>query len=158
MKKKGLIVIFLLAGVPAFASTILLSIDEIVDGAPAAPPPATEGVFDALYEAGNIAFDTEDGSRALGTNELLPLARAGGAQYLLKAVVAFTHDGSPAGPVVARAEFSFFTVGGAMLGSKVLTDDNRGREGQMDLKGLGFELGARIGAEVMAMMGSAESR
>jgi hypothetical protein len=152
------LVLLFLPCISAYPATILLSVMETVDGAPAAlPPPATEGIFDGLFEAGNIVFNTRDGTTP-SISELMEIASGGGAQFILKVSVSFTSalsGGSLAG-LKAEADIALLrTDGNELIGRKTLLDDNRGREGTVDLSKLGFELGVRIANEAQTMLSHA---
>jgi hypothetical protein len=149
------ILAFLFHAWPAGAETLLLAISETVDGSPSPPPPpATEGIFDGLFEAGHIVFDLGDGAKIPEANDLAAMARSGGAGYVVQAAVVFTlahRDGFT--DITATARINLFGAQKAeSLGSETLEDSNQGREKDVDLKKLGFELGTMIAARVNEML------
>lgn len=157
----ALAIALLLSGAPLHSETLLIAVTETVDGKPSPlPPPATEGIFDGLFESGNIVFNTEDGSAPLSSKELVRIAGSGGAKYVLVAAVTFQRTPLAGGltGIMASARFSLIAVErGATLGAGTLTDDNRGREKDMDLAKLGFELGEKIAKETVKLMVSRPS-
>jgi hypothetical protein len=146
----------LLPPAAAFPETLLLCVTETVDGNPSPPPlPASEGIWDGLFESGHIIFDTEEGKPPLPLSTLVELAVSGGARYILAARVAFVRTPRDAGPaeISARAGYSLYTAKtGGVVGEGTITDDNRGREKKVDLAKLGFELGNHIADKVSKLM------
>jgi hypothetical protein len=135
----------------AFPATLLLAVCETVDSEPGQlPPPATEGLFDALFEAGHIVFNTRDGAEIPPKAELLALAVSGGAGFVLEVSVEYTRTQRAEGFVTvdAAARFNLFAaLSGDLLASGVLSDSNRGSEKDVNLFALGFRLGERVASE-----------
>jgi hypothetical protein len=148
--------ILLLSCAPLFPATLLLAVFETVDSQPGQlPPPATEGLFDALFEAGHIVFNTKDGSEIPPKTELLSIAVSGGAGFVLEVNVEYTRTSRIEGPAIvdASARFSLFAAAsGDLLASGVLSDSNRGAESDVDLFALGFRLGGKVAAEASGGM------
>jgi hypothetical protein len=149
------------AGISLFSEAFLVAVTETVDGGPGTlPPPVTEGIFDGLFDSGHIAFNTRDGAALPSTAELLAIARAGGAGYVLEADIAYTRTpiagGSPR--VSATAAFTLIeTRQGSTADSGTLSADNRGREKVTDLKKLGFELGRSIVRDITSYLDTGKS-
>jgi hypothetical protein len=142
----GLILLF--PCIPAHPATLFLAVSESVDFLPGPlPPPATEGIFDALFEAGHIVFNTRDGSEIPPKTELVAIAVAGGAGFILEVRVEYTRTPRSEGvdTVDAVARYSLLAASsGNLLASGVVKDSNRGREKEIDLAALGFRLGGKV--------------
>jgi hypothetical protein len=140
----------------AFPETLLLCVTETVDGNPSPTPlPASEGIWDGLFERGHIIFNTEEGKPPLPLSTLVELAVSGGARYILTARVAFERTPRDAGPaeISARAGYSLYSAKtGGVVGEGTVTDDNKGREKKVDLANLGFELGNLIAEKASKLM------
>ena len=129
----------------------MIAVSETVDGVPNPKyPPAIEGIFEGLFEAGHIVFDLGKGKAVPPIDELADMARSGGAEYVLQAAIAFMIQPKAEGnEIEAVAEFSVIRAGNAKrLGDWTVTDTNKGREKDMDLLKLGFELGTLVAAKV----------
>jgi hypothetical protein len=142
----------------AFPATLLLAVYETIDSQPGQlPPPATEGLFDALFEAGHIVFNTRDGSQIPPKAELLTIAVSGGAGYVLEVSVEYTRTPQAEGLVTidAAARFSLFAaLTGDLLASGILSDSNRGDEKDVNLFSLGFRLGEKVASEAFEGIGA----
>jgi hypothetical protein len=139
------------------AETLLLAVSETIDGVPAPKsPPAIEGIFDGLFEAGHIVFDLGSGKAIPPMADLADIAVSGGAEYVLQAAVAFTIFPREGGnEVSATAQFSVIRAGSVTrVGAWTVSDTNKGREKDVDLSKLGFELGAMIAAKVNGILSS----
>ncbi len=150
--------LFIFACTPAFSSTLLLAVYETVDSQPGElPPPVTEGLFDALFEAGHIVFNTRDGSHIPPKAELLSIAASGGAGYVLEVSVEYTRTPQAKGSATidAAARFRLFAAdSGDLLASGILSDSNRGDEEDVNLFSLGFRLGERIASKAFEGVGA----
>ena len=136
---------------------MMLAVSETVDGVPNPKyPPAIEGIFDGLFEAGHIVFDLGTGRALPPIEDLADMARSGGAEYVLQAVIAFMIQPKEEGnEIEAVAEFSVIRAGNVKrLGGWTVSDTNKGREKDMDLLKLGFELGTLIAAKVNGIISS----
>jgi hypothetical protein len=142
-----------------FAETILVSVSETEGGAPLpAPQPVREGVLNGLFEAGHIVFDGPGGSGA-ALPELLEQAAAAGARFLLRAEVAFDRRTASDGPptIWARGSFTLTETGtGRSTRVSKVSGGNQGREKKVDLRALGFEIGASIAAAAAADLAGEE--
>ena len=140
----------------AAADTILLSTRESVDGRPCAQPwPLEEGLFAALFDAGQIVFAQDATDAALPAADLVRLARAGGADWILEAVVDF--QGEPV-PRRSRADRGpgpldpHPPAGGAQAGGGVVEATNEGRERTIGRTALGAEMGEAIARALEAVL------
>ncbi len=152
----ALIVLCLLAAAPAApAESLLLAVWETVDGAPAPkPPPAIEGIFEGLFDAGHIVFDT-GGGQPPSTGVLAEMARTGGAGYVLEARISFTTSTTADGAkeIEVTAQYTLLAAGSAArLGAGTVADSNKGRERDVDLSTLGAECGKTIASKVNALI------
>jgi hypothetical protein len=138
----------LLPLVSAHPATLFLAVSETVNTLPGPlPPPTTEGIFDALFEEGHIVFNTKDGSEIPPKNELLAIAKEGGAGFVLRVVVEYSRVPGKDGmdTIDASAAFSLLAASsGTLLASGVITDSNRGSEKELNLAALGFRLGGKV--------------
>jgi hypothetical protein len=136
------------ACLPAHPVTLFLAVAETVDSRPGPlPPPVTEGIFDAMFEAGHIVFNTPDGSEIPQKPELISIAVSGGAGYVLEVRVTYTRTPLSEGvySVDASASYNLFSArSGKLLAAGILTDTNRGSEKEVNLEGLGFRLGGKV--------------
>ena len=150
--------VLILSFTPAFPATLLLAVYETLDSQPGQlPPPATEGLFDALFEAGHIVFNTRDGSEIPPKAELLAIALSGGAGYVLEVSVEYTRTPQTEGFVTvdAAARFKLFAaLSGDLLASGILSDSNRGSERDVNLFSLGFRLGEKVAYEAFEGIGA----
>jgi hypothetical protein len=148
----------LLPSTHAYSSTLLLAVYETIDSQPGQlPPPVTEGLFDALFEAGHIVFNTRDGSEIPPKAELLSIAVSGGAGYVLEVRVEYTRTLQAEGLVTidAAARFKLFAaLTGDLLASGILSDSNRGDEKSVNLFSLGFRLGEKVASEAFEGIGA----
>lgn len=152
----ALAVLCLLAAAPAApAESLLLAVWETVDGAPAPkPPPAIEGIFEGLFDAGHIVFDTGSGTPS-STEDLAEMARRGGARYVLEARISFTTSTTADGAkeIEVSAQYTLIAAGSASrLGAGTVADSNKGRERDVDLSTLGSECGKMIASKVNALI------
>ena len=158
-RPRALIAIALLLALPlchAAADTILLSTRESVDGSPCARPwPLEEGLFSALFDAGHIVFAQDATDEALPAPDLVGLARAGGADWILEVVVDFQESRSRSDParIVARARWTLtLPDSGAPAGGGKMEATNEGRERTIDRTALGAELGEAIARALEAVL------
>jgi len=138
----------------AHAETILVWVTETLDGQPAPLPPATaEGIMDSLFESGNIVIGINAEKQPASLQALVTEAETGGAHYILRADVTFTRTTAAGGKttVSAAATYTLY-AGGSPAGQNSATDDNRGREKDMDLGKLAFELGTKIAADSLVIL------
>jgi hypothetical protein len=144
---------------PVSAETVLLATRETVGGSPCAPPlPLEEGLFAALFAAGHIAFGLDGAAGSWPTADLLPVARQGGAGWVLEADADFLENRIGEGPagLSARARWTLLRAGdGTSAGTGTLEAGNEGRERTVDLAGLAAELGALIVGSVQPILAPA---
>jgi hypothetical protein len=154
-----LLAVALAASLPAaaaFPDTLLLCVTETVDGSPSPlPRPASEGIWDGLFEKGHVVFDTAEGNPPPPLPTLVGLAVSGGAGYIVDARVAFVRTPREDGPeeISAKASYSLFTAKtGRPVGAGTVARDNKGREKEVNLAALGFELGNLVADKVSALL------
>jgi len=134
------------------AETIMLAVQETVDGNPGVPPlPTVEGVSDGLFDAGHIVFDAGKVAPTAKTAELAKLARDANAGWLLRVAVVYTQ--TKVDQDVFRVSCSAtFSLVNAESGATSFTDKvsatNSGRERSTDRGALGMELGKMISQKV----------
>lgn len=135
---------------PSFPATLLLAVSETVDSKPGEVPlPAVEGLFDGLFDAGHIVFNTKDGAEVPPKLELQYIAVTGGARFVLEVSVSYARTivAENTAAVDASARYTLFKAqSGIVVSSGELTDTNRGSEKDVDLFALGFRLGRKIAA------------
>jgi hypothetical protein len=152
-----LLCIALMGAASGWAESLLIAVSETIDGVPISNPlPAAEGIFDGLFEAGHIVFDVGSGKAIPPIDDLADMARSGGAEYVLEGDVSFiTKAGENGREITATAELSLVRAGNVTrLGTVTLTDTNKGREKDVDLPKLGFELGVMIAERVNGIIAS----
>lgn len=138
-----------LAPVRAAAHTLLVATREAADGEPCpAPLPLAEGLSAALFAAGHIAFGEDGPGPEIPVDQLLSVAREGGAAWLLLASADFTERAGPGNGAVrveARTRWSLWRAAdGRQAGTGTLAASNEGRERTVDSAALGAELGAAV--------------
>jgi hypothetical protein len=148
-------------GTAAFGDSYLLAVEESMNGRPSPlPMPIKEGLFDSLFEAGHVVFDTKDGDAVPPFQDLILMARDGGARLVLH-VNAASRDS--AGPekrrtIASTVAFELYeSKTGRILGRGSISAGNEGREAECDGRQLGMEVGRKIikDAGVLALVGKA---
>jgi len=134
------------------AETIMLAVQETVDGNPGAPPlPTVEGVSGGLFDAGHIVFDAGKVSPSAKTAELARLARDADAGWVLRVAASYTQTKLDQGAIRVACSATFSLVN-AQSGETSFTDKvsatNAGREKSTDREALGMELGKMISQKV----------
>jgi hypothetical protein len=140
------------------AETIMIAVQESVDGAPSQPPlPTLEGVSGALFDAGHIVFDAGKLAPSVKTAELARIARDANAGWLLRVNVVYTQTKVDKDSVRVACSATFSLVN-AENGTTSLSDKvsatNAGRERNMDRAALGMELGKLISQKVVRALPS----
>lgn len=142
-------------GAAVFGDSYLLAVEESMNGRPSPLPlPVKEGVYDSLFEAGHVVFDTKDGAAVPPFQDLILLARDGGARLVLRVNVVSQET---AGPESRRTVNSVVTYElyesrtGRFLGNGRITDSNAGREVECSGRSLGMEIGRQITKEAGAL-------
>jgi len=161
MKPTALLFLPLLVLLAALApaETVMLLVDERLDGEPAARPLASlEGLMAGMFEAGFVTFDPgpyqpEADWERQQFAEPLELARDGAAHYLATVrVESRTLEGGEAHPPAvyrALAAFCLWQTGsGQLLGRGELALDNQEREREVTYQALLFETGERVAREL----------
>ena len=140
------------------AETIMIAVQETVDGTAGEPPlPTVEGVSKALYEVGHIVFDAGSVAWTARADELAKIARDGQAEWLLRITVSYiqTKLDQKVARVTCSATYSLISLetGGSVLTDR-LTISNTGREKTTDRMALGVELGELISKKVVERLPS----
>ncbi len=158
--KAGVLILFL-AGVAGCArlsgETILVATNEAVNGAPLpSPPPVMEGILSALFDAGHIVFGAPV-DPPVPEPRLLEEAAASGVQFILRVEAAFDQSADRVPIVTCRGSFTLTEAGtGRTAGAGDVDGTNRGKEKQVDLRALGFEIGAAVAAMAARELAEAE--
>jgi hypothetical protein len=147
-----LVLAALAAAVPVTAQTILLTVQESVNGATISPPlPAREGVAGSLFDGGFIVIDLPQEAPTRGAAEMIGVARSAGADLLLDVRVQYSDH--PLGGGVARisgsAAFTLTDTASGVVrakGEEAVT--NAKREKDVDRVILGQEIGRIVVARV----------
>ena len=153
---KTLRVLFLLvsmtAALPATAQTILLAVGESANGAPVAPPlPAREGVAGSLFDSGFVVFDLPGGGVPRAPAEMIGVARAAGADFVLVVRVQYADSSLGAGALLISAGATFTltdAASGVVTAKGEASASNEKREKNVDREALGREIGAAVAARV----------
>lgn len=148
-------ILFLLvlgAASPLSGETILVAVQESLDGGPfPLPSPAREGILAGIFDRGHIIFDVPDSVPAPPSSELVKMAREGGAGLVLEAVVEFRESRLAGGAVRVDAS-ARYTVMDASTGrvrrTGAITSTNGGREKEVDRIALGMEVGEEVAAVI----------
>ena len=138
----------MLAALPVSAETILIALLETVDGSPSVPPlPARDGILQVFFDRGDIVFDVPDSAPIPSPEELLKLARAGGAAYALQIEVAFKQESIAQGGIRYIADAAYILTS---VESGIRLGEGRIRESGPQRKSLGLAIGRLIAEEVGA--------
>jgi hypothetical protein len=142
----------------AAAQTVLI-VDTERDGETllAGPLPVREGLADALYGLGLIVFDLPGDSTPATAAEVLRVARAAGADVVVKVDVSYQGTpGTTPRRVSARATWTATSAStGASVAGGSLDGTNADREKLVDRMQLGEELGGKIAAAVNTAVSTA---
>jgi hypothetical protein len=154
--------IALIGAAPLAAQTVLLVVQESVDGKPLPSPLAVkEGLGSGLFDAGYIVFEFPDSDRAPDQAVVTHTARSAGADLILSVSVAYTETAISASLVrrSGRATYALTSSANGTVRTKGTQDaSNKDREADVDRRALGEELGALIAkkiAEALAASGPA---
>jgi len=134
------------------AQTVLLVVRESVDGKPLPPPLAVkEGLGSGLFDAGYIVFEFPDSDKAPDQAVVTQTALSAGADLVLTVSVVYTETAASSRLVrrSARAAWALTNAENGAVRTKGMQDaSNKDREADIDRRGLGVELGARIATKV----------
>ena len=141
-----------------FAETILVYVEQYTNGeAVAEAVVAAEGILDGLFQSEHIVFDTGDTTvpdmdwATGGSRQLLSIAIEGGARIIVAARMDSTVTEEEGKPASIRTQVIYHvmdTLTFATLQTRVLRDDNTGREDEVDEASLIFGLGDTIALDV----------
>jgi hypothetical protein len=149
----------LIGAAPLAAETILLVVQERIDGKPLPPPlAAKEGLGSGLFDAGCIVLEFPDSDRAPDQAAVTHTARSAGADLILTVSVEYTETAISANLVgrSARAVYALTNAANGVLRMKGTQDaSNKDREADVDRRALGEELGALIAKKVAEALSAA---
>jgi hypothetical protein len=150
----------LIGAAPLAAQTVLLVVQESVDGKPLPPPlAAKEGLGSGLFDAGYIVFEFPDSDTAPDQSVVTQTARSAGADLILTVSVVYTETAISTRLVrrSARAAYALTNTENGAVRTKGTQDaSNMDREADIDRHALGEELGARVAKKVTdALMAAA---
>jgi hypothetical protein len=152
--------VFNVAGT-ARAETILLAATETADGRQLLPPlPVREALAASLFESGVIVFDIPESTPALGPEELLRAAKAGGAGLLLVLGAGYRETKLSSGLVRIAVAGSFALTDvdtGALISRGEADLDNRDNERDMNRGAMGEQMGRLLAGRIEALL-AARSR
>jgi hypothetical protein len=149
---------------PCAGESFLLVGEETVDGIRQPRPLASaEGIMSAVFEDGQIIFDTGALEVAVdwearGFSEPLALAVQGRADFVMAAVID-SHLIAAAEPpgFLSRARFYLLDAAGEFAASGELELSNLGREEELPYAALQYQLGTEIGRRLLILWRSRES-
>jgi hypothetical protein len=150
----------LVCAVPLAAQTVLLVVQESVDGKPIPPPlAAKEGLGSGLFDAGYIVFEFPDSDRAPDPAVVTQTARSAGADLILTVSVRYTETAINSRLVrrSAHAAYALTNAENGAVRTKGIQDaSNKDREADVDRRALGKEVGAGVANKVTgALKGAA---
>jgi hypothetical protein len=142
----------LISAAPLAAQTLLLVVRESVEGKPLPPPlPTKEGLGSGLFDAGYIVLEYPDSPTAPNQAELTRTARSGGADLILSVTVEYTETAISLNRVrrSGRATYALTHASNGAVRAKGKQDaSNRDREGEVDRRALGQEIGKLLAERV----------
>lgn len=149
----------LICAVPLAAQTVLLVVQERVDGKPLPPPLAVkEGLGSGLFDAGFIVFEFPDSDKAPDQAALTQTARSAGADLILRVTVQYT-EAAINTRLVRRSAHAAWALtnaeNGAVRTKGLLDASNKDREADVDRHALGEELGAGVAKKVAGSLAGA---
>lgn len=144
--------IALISAAPLAAQTILLVVQESIDGKPLPPPlAAKEGAGSGLFDAGYIVFEFPDSDKAPDKAVVIHTARSTGADLILSVSVEYTETPISTSLIrrSGRAAYALTNAANGAVRTKGMLDaSNKDREGDVDRRALGEELGTLIAKKV----------
>ena len=144
---------------PLAAQTVLLVVQESVEGKPLPPPlAAKEGLGSSLFDAGYIVFEFPDSDKAPDQSVVTQTALSAGANLILTVTVAYTETAISSRLVrrSARAAYALTNAENGALRTKGMQEaSNKDREADIDRRALGVELGARVAKKVTDVLTTA---
>ncbi len=146
--------------VPLAGQTVLLVVQESVDGKPLPPPlAAKEGLGSSLFDAGYIVFEFPDSDKAPDQAVVTQTARSAGADLILTVTVQYTETAINSRLLrrSAHASYALTNAENGAVRTKGMQDaSNKDREADVDRHALGEELGAGVAKKVAhALAGAA---
>jgi len=153
------ICVALICAVPLAAQTVLLVVQESIDGKPLPPPlAAKEGLGSSLFDAGYIVFEFPDSDTGLDRAAVTQTARSAGADLILIVTVQYTETAIDSRLVRRSAHAAYAltnTEDGAVRTKGMQDASNKDREADVDRRALGEELGAGVGKKVARALAGA---
>jgi hypothetical protein len=144
--------IVLIGAAPLGAQTVLLVVQESIDGKPLPPPlAAKEGLGSGLFDAGYIVFEFPDSDKAPDQAVVTHTARSAGADLVLRVSVEYSEKTIGANLVrrSGRAAYTLTNAANGAIRTKGTQDaSNKDREAEVDRHALGEELGSLIAKKV----------
>jgi hypothetical protein len=144
--------IALISTTPLAAQTILLVVQESLAGTPLPSPlAAKEGLGSGLFDAGYIVFEYPDSDKAPDQAVVMQTARSTGADLVLNVSIAYTETSISTRLVrcAGRATYALIGAANGEVRLKGLQDaSNKDREGEIDRRALGKELGTFLARKV----------
>jgi len=150
----------LICAAPLAAQTVLLVVQERVDGKPLPPPLAVkEGLGSGLFDAGFIVFEFPDSDKSPDQAAVTRTARSAGADLILTVTVQYTETAINSRLVrrAAHAAYALTNAENGAVRTKGIQDvSNKDREADVDRRALGEELGTGVAKKVAgALAGTA---
>ncbi|HYW81963.1 MAG TPA: hypothetical protein VFB30_01830 [Spirochaetia bacterium] len=149
----------LICAAPLAAQTVLLVVQESVDGKPLPPPlAAKEGLGSGLFDAGFIVFEFPDSDKAPDRAVVTHTARSTGADLILTVTVQYTETAIDSRLVrrSAHAAYALTNAENGAVRTKGMQDaSNKNREADVDQRALGLELGAGVARKVAGALAGA---
>jgi hypothetical protein len=146
----------LYAAPPLFGETILIAVQESLNGGSVpSPSPAKEGILAGIFDRGHIIFDLPESVPLPPLEELVRMAREGGAALVLDVVVEFRESRLSDGQlrIDASGRYSVIDVSaGTMRKEGDIAGTNQGRERNVDRNALGMELGDQVAEDTDALL------